>query len=319
MTLRTIPAKPVDEIPRDRWNRPLVIPPEGGKPVPYTRCTTYVDALDDKFNLTKWMQRMVAIGLVDRSDLLLAVAAHRDDKKKLNAIVEEAMEAAKAHAAATTGTALHALTETIDRGQTVGAFPDTYRADIDAYGKATEPLTVLPDYIERFMVLDSLRIGGTPDRIVELNGRRYIADLKTGSVDWGMGKIAQQLAVYSRSATYDHTTGARGRVEGVDQDRAIVIHLPAGSGTCELLWVDIAAGWEAVQLSTQVRAWRTRKDLSEPLDANETSKRYRIAELIAAATTVEELTDLYRTHKNHWNDDLTASAAARKAALADAS
>jgi glycine betaine/proline transport system substrate-binding protein len=34
----------------------------------------------------------------------------------------------------------------------------------------------------------------------------YIADLKTGSVDFGAGKIAMQLAVYSRSVFYDHQT-----------------------------------------------------------------------------------------------------------------
>src|SRR5215831_14489249 len=96
-------------IRRDRWLRPLVVPPGGGKPVPYTRCTTYVSALEDTYNLSRWQQRMVAIGLAERQDLLLAVAAHRDDKAHLNELCEKALEAAKGSAPATTGTALHKL------------------------------------------------------------------------------------------------------------------------------------------------------------------------------------------------------------------
>src|SRR5689334_2925212 len=68
---------PAPQVPRDRWQRPLVVPPKGGKPVAYTRCTTFVGCLEDTFNLSRWQQRMVALGLNDRPDLLLAVAAHR--------------------------------------------------------------------------------------------------------------------------------------------------------------------------------------------------------------------------------------------------
>jgi hypothetical protein len=41
---------------------------------------------------------------------------------------------------------------------------------------------------------------------VEYGGKRYIADLKTGSIEWGTLKIAAQLAVYARSHTYDVAT-----------------------------------------------------------------------------------------------------------------
>src|SRR4051812_961950 len=190
-------VSPPVEVPRDRYGRPLVVPNTGGKPVPYTRCTTFVDCLEDKFNLQKWEKRMVALGLADRPDLLLAAAAHRDDKNKLNEICDNAKEAAKASASATTGTALHALTEQHDRGQTLGVLPADAKADLAAYVAATEPFEHLG--IEEFVVHDGFKIGGTFDRLVRYNGQTYIADLKTGSVDFGMGKIAMQLAVYARS------------------------------------------------------------------------------------------------------------------------
>ena len=51
------------EIERDRYGRPLVKPPKGGKSVPYTRATTIANSLDDPAALTAWKMRMAAIGL----------------------------------------------------------------------------------------------------------------------------------------------------------------------------------------------------------------------------------------------------------------
>src|SRR4029077_1611195 len=116
-----------------------------------------------------------------------------DVKEKANGICEQAMEAALARAGATTGTALHEMTRTLDSGRDPGLVPDDARRDLDAYAKATAPLTSL--FIEHPMVRDDLQIGGTPDRIVELGGQVYIADLKTGRVDYAALKIAMQLSV----------------------------------------------------------------------------------------------------------------------------
>lgn len=251
------------EVPRDRWDRPLIIPPDGGAPVPYARVTKFTDVLDDKKNLELWQQRMVALGLADRPDLLLAVAAHRDDKRKLNQLCRAAQEAASSSAASTTGTALHAITEQHDRG-TLKVVPPQVKDDLDSYIRATEPFENL--YIEQFVVNDHLQVGGTPDRVVRYNGRSYIWDLKTGlRVDYSFGKFAMQLGTYSRSSLYDPATGKRTKLD-VDQNRGIVAHLPAGSGECTLYWVDIAAGWEGALIAADVQGWRKRKNLAVPFD-----------------------------------------------------
>lgn len=283
---------PVPEIPRDRWGRPMVAPPAGGKPVAYTRCTTFVDCLEDKYNLQNWMKRMVCVGLSMRPDLLLAVSAHSDDKKRLDKIAEDALEAAKANAAATTGTALHSLTEKVDRGEELPVIPDAYVADLEAYRRTTALLN--PVAIEQFTVYDPYRIGGTPDRVVNYKNKCYIADVKTGSIQWGMGKIAMQLAVYSRSTPYDFQAKTRTPwpVE-VDQDRAIVIHLPAGEGRCELHWVDIDRGWRAVDLASQVRDWRSAKDLSTPFAIDLADPTDEIVASITECSTVTELRAAY--------------------------
>jgi hypothetical protein len=241
---------------RDRFGRPYVTPPGGGRQITYTRCTTFIDVLEDKFRLEQWRQRQVALGLADRKDLILAVAAHRGDKERLNGICDEAREYALSSAAATMGTALHALTQLVDRGTPLPVISDDAAADLDAYRDAMKPLTVVAQ--EQFGVHDHLKVAGTWDRVVEWKGRRFIADIKTGKIDWDINKISMQLAVYSRCQVYDIPTNTRMHHD-VDQSNGLIIHLPAGAARCDLIWVNLRDGWEGVELAGQVREWRRRK------------------------------------------------------------
>jgi len=326
---------PEPTIGRDRWGRPMVVPPNGGKPVAYRRATTYIKVIEDTYNLGQWMQRMVALGLASRPDLLLSVSAHRDDKKALNKIVDDAREAAAASAAATTGTALHALTELIDRGQDLPAgLPDTAKASLEAYRVATAPLKA--KHIERFTVLDTHQVGGTPDRVVEVGGESYIADVKTGSIEYGALTIAMQLAIYSRAWLYDIATHERS-AHGASTTRGLIIHLPADpekwadptKAECHLHWVDLEAGWDAVKVAAQIWEQRKRKfaDLTEPFTgppgrpslhaakAEETREAGAVAEQVAklermirACNSADEIRALWSVHASQWDDHLTAVA-----------
>uniref|UniRef100_A0AAU8B1S0 PD-(D/E)XK endonuclease-like domain-containing protein n=1 Tax=Dulem virus 32 TaxID=3145750 RepID=A0AAU8B1S0_9CAUD len=274
MTATQSGLRPV-EVQRDRWQRPLVIPPGGGKPVPYTRCTTYIDVLEDKYNLQKWMQRMVAVGLGTRQDLHLSVASMASDpegnKASLDRLCESAIEAAKASAKATIGTALHAYIERINRQEDPGLIPAQYQPHIDAYRQHVLPALGQPRAVERFCVHDGLQVGGTPDLITPLSGSvlatgipdgGYVCDLKTGpsTLKYGALKVAMQLAIYARSDFYNAETGQR-RPHGAHKDKGIVIALDSDTAQVGLHWVDLEAGWEAVQIATEVRHWRKRKDL----------------------------------------------------------
>jgi hypothetical protein len=196
------------EIPRDRWGRPLILPPGETKRVAYRRCTTFVGCLEDTYNLMNWKNRQVAYGMGQRKDLVLAAAAaDPDDKRKLNEIAEKATEHAMASASATT--ALHALTERIDRGQPLGFVPAEYEADIAAYREATKSIEF--SGIESFRVHDEWRVAGTADRIgKDRRGRIRIYDIKTGSIDYPH-KMAMQLAMYARSVPYDIESDQRGK------------------------------------------------------------------------------------------------------------
>lgn len=306
---------PAAVIERDHWDRPLVVPPDGGKAVAYTRCTRYVEVLEDKYNLHQWELRQCSIGLADRPDLLLAVSAHRDDKKELNKITKKAKEAAKSSAASTTGTAVHALCERVDRGRPLGIVPASAKADVEAYQAATSFLEHL--HIEQFTVQDDLRIGGTPDRVVRWGDNLYIADLKTGKdIELGGLKIAMQLAVYANSVPY-FPPGIRKGYDGwVNKDEAIVIHLPAGQAKPKLYFVDIAAGWAAVSTASAVRNWRSRKDWYQPIEAPRSvppaAALSAVEKQIAATSTVAELYAMWRPD---WTDAEIQRARERKAEL----
>jgi len=251
------------EITRDRYGRPMVVPPKGGKAVPYTRTTTVAGSLDDGTALVAWKLRMAAAGLTLRPDLLLAASANRDNKLEMDKLVEDAMEAAGATSAATIGTAIHTLTEKYDRGEDLGVIPEEYVADIQAYADATKKFNNM--FIEQFCVLDKYKIAGTPDRVVGYKGELFISDLKTGSIAYP-NKIAMQLAVYAHGLPYDPATATRGSWGGVNQEKAIIVHLPAGSGKCELHFVDIKQGWKGIELAMKVRAFRdTKKSLVTPI------------------------------------------------------
>ena len=328
-----------EEIPRDQWGRPKVVPPGEDKAVGYTRCTTYVGALEDTYGLGKWQQRMVAAGLAARHDLLLQVnslgpmpddeSLARRWKHAMDGACQAAMEAAGASAAATVGSALHLLTEQLDRGKEINVPPD-YRTHMDNYRRATEKFTAV--HIERFTVQDDLRIGGTPDRVLAIDGLPglYIGDLKTGDTEYGVNKMAMQLAVYSRSQLYNFDTQERSSLGEVNTDRGLIIGLSAKTGEVEMFWVDLNAGWEAVvQLAGPVRAWRSRKDIKTPyvdnpapfqLPANHRAVA-ALTNAIGMAVSVQELGDLWRTANaaGEWTDEHTQAAAVRKQYLAQAS
>lgn len=268
MTMTATPPTKVDP-PRDRWGRYLIPDPETGKPTGYTRATTFAKSVSDTFGLTKWMLRMGGLGLAQRQDLLMAIASTAPgDNKTLDRLMEEAKDHAGAMAGATIGTALHTFTEQHDLGLDP-VVPAPYDADVAAYAQAIldAGLTILPEHIEQIVVIPSLQVAGTLDRIVRTaDGRLMIADLKTGKdVSYAMGEIAVQLALYAAAPyTFDPTTGELDAMPVVDQETALVFHAPAGTGTCTVLEVDITAGRAMFDTITTVRDWRKRRDLHKP-------------------------------------------------------
>lgn len=256
---------PTVDIPRDRWGRPLIIPEGGGKAVPYTRMSTLSKALDDKTALTKWKQRQVVVGLGARPDLVQVAQTVKGDDRKLDEVVESAMVAAESERAANLGTALHALSEEVDKGTPVAELPEWAREDMAAYKAALTGIEILA--AEMFVVVDEIAAAGTFDRLVRLpDGRAMVADLKTGRHEPRYPQGAtQQIAGYSRGHLYDAEKGRVGHLPslGIDQDHGLLIHCPAGTGTCDLYLLDLNVGWSLIQVSVAVRAAFKEKVITE--------------------------------------------------------
>lgn len=269
-----VDVKPEARIKRDRWGRYEIPHPVTGKTQSWTRATTLASTLADRFGLEQWSKRNVVLGIGARVDLYAqAAAALPEDKDTLNQIVAQAEEASKAKAGANTGSALHRFTERADAGEDVQA-PAPWDADLAAYRSTMNEagLTVVAGWLERVLLVPEVDVAGTCDRLLDV-GRwgalPRIGDLKTAKnvVRYGMTEIALQLSLYAHATHwFDPDAGELHKIDvKIDQERAIVMHLPVGQGRCTLYEVDIAAGWDAVRLAVDVRNWRKRKDLCAEL------------------------------------------------------
>lgn len=131
------------------------------------------------------------------------------------------------------GTALHRIVERHNRGE-LDDCPDLFTERLTAYRDAIAAagIVVRRDLVERVAVLGRHRIAGTFDIGVEVGGRLYVADLKTGSgIDFGARGFAVQLAIYANAETlYDYRTDTHEDAPAFDTDRGLIIHLPSTGG-----------------------------------------------------------------------------------------
>ncbi|WP_405057037.1 hypothetical protein OG474_30415 [Kribbella sp. NBC_01505] len=267
----------------------------------YTRVTSYIDVLEDKSSIHAWDMRNVLLGVARDPDLLNGVLSKNPEFKQhkdwLNRRAQSAKKVAGANEKSDKGTYKHSLSELIDRDEQL---PDEVTfgdiLDMDGYKRGTRFFNVSD--IEGLVVVDQLKVAGTPDRAstwacyrhittdelgmftcdpgrnwayvpliapdgsVILPTDKLITDLKTGTIEYGGLKMAMQLSIYARGEWYSHTPAnlgdCRTPIENVRTDWGIIMNLPADTGELELYWADLSLGWEAVQLAGQVRDMRSR-------------------------------------------------------------
>lgn len=277
--------------PRDRWERPLLIPPKGGERIPYTRMSTLSGYLCDDFGLGTWQRRLLAIGMSEREDLCAMVAAlpalndakcnkkalskqqreqDKETKAKLDEYIDLALEQAGRNFKANMGTAIHGL---IENGQ-VDHAPAGVQADarsaLDAIKAAG--MTVLAS--ETFVANDELQAAGSFDHIIEVplpGWGPVIADVKTGDIDGKALSFAVQLSGYANSVVYDWHDDSRAPLESltdglrINRKVGLLIHVPLGAGETTFHRVDLMTGYHAARLATQVRKARSLPNLMSPV------------------------------------------------------
>jgi len=330
------------ETRRDRWKRYLVVPPEGGKPIGYTRATTIAKTLDDSGGLVNWRGRMVALGLAQRADLLALVATTDPaDKKALDSICERAAEAGGATIRRDQGTALHAALEQswIDPLNVPALFADDVRAVHDALAAAG--LSVVDGLAERIVVNDRYQVAGTFDLVLTNGTDRFIADIKTGASLLGALAFSVQLAIYAtadnlytQGAATDGSEDVRDPMPALDRERGVILHVQPGSGRCDLHWIDLTVGAAALELAHQVRAIRKAKPLT-PVEPTATAVLDAVGAVFPGTVEVSHVDDAWRdwmrtritavlagggelTLRGQWPADVTTLASGDPITLADA-
>jgi hypothetical protein len=248
---------------------------EGVREKTYRRVTSFIDVIDDKKNVQAWSERMVLIGVAEDMGFLTGVLDVDPNSKEGRDLLNRRAEAAKdlggANRKSDQGTHLHDLSERVDRHEALPeGLPDADVLDMRAYALATHGKFGIR-HMEELVVNEQLGVAGTPDRVSHWVGEGdliapdgtvigpdelLITDLKTGRVDFGALKMAMQLSIYSRSKLYVEGSPVRQDMENVNQKWGVIMHLPAGSGRCDLYWVDLTLGWRAVEVAQQVHEMR---------------------------------------------------------------
>jgi hypothetical protein len=95
--------------------------------------------------------------------------------------------------AARRGTAVHKITEDLDRGQEIGPVDPELLPYVEAYKKFRKENDITITNIERFVYNEEFWYAGALDRVMTINGTPSIVDIKTGVV---LKTTGLQLAAY---------------------------------------------------------------------------------------------------------------------------
>ncbi len=268
-----------------RVNRgvPMVMDETTGKFTRYKRASSSGNILDDDANLVDWSKRTIIYGASQRPDLMaMASTLNPDvDKKSMRDIVEDCLVSGKGTQRATSGTAVHRMLDLVDLDADWVPAPQ-FQAAVNAYVRTLDLYGLVPVDVEVHCVDDLRRIAGTADRryrttrnlvapdgqIIPI-GSVLVGDTKTGkSLEYAAGSYATQIAAYVDSVRYDVVTNERTPFDPPTYpDWALIMHVDAADGRCDVYWVDVNAGREALALAEQVREWRKRTDLITPARA----------------------------------------------------
>jgi hypothetical protein len=311
--------------PYVRNGRYRIIDPEGGRPVTWSRVTTFASTLADRYGLEQWGNRMVVHGIGKRLDLYaLARTIDKDDSKELNRIAAAAKDAACVDEGANLGTAFHHVAQRIrEAGLRLDglAIPGEYLGIAKTYVDTFARWDITPTvHNELYVAIPELRLVGRFDGLVDCRGYRYIFDDKTAkSLDFSLLEISIQLACYAHAAVmWDHESDQWVDMPVVAQDAALVLHTRTGEGTVDLVPIDIEKGWRHAATARDVReARRTAKQLVLPVDVGLPSRT--VDEVVTdaalraradAATSLEQLSALWRecVAAGTWTDDLASHA-----------
>lgn len=199
---RDTPTRTPGDFRRTKTGAPIVVDPSGAlvksgdrkgqpKTLTYGRASSAGSLIEDTYNLQKWAERRVALGIAvqcltrsegevlnDLDDLRNLEVDSPEWKEAADKIVVRAKEAALTSLAADRGTHVHALTEDHDAGavwltraqagEDLGIGVAAQAALVDAWKRMLDECGFEVLASEAKVVHDGWRLAGTLDRVVRL-------------------------------------------------------------------------------------------------------------------------------------------------------
>lgn len=236
----------------------------------WMRVSNLVSAYVDQYALRQWEQRQMMIAIRAShelyTELLEATSEQLADPYWDEQFLEKCKRVAGGSAGAEHGTQRHNEVEALHRGDDTRLYPSEVRRMLALYSSTLErhKLVPLSGMQERRVLVSALGAVGTLDNVVQDTGMfpvldNLVADLKTQRQFWEFLYIGAQLATYAHGeAMWDPVTGVWVDMPPVRQDVALVLWMPRGATTVDVLEVDIVKGWATAQ-----RAYKVVQDRQE--------------------------------------------------------
>lgn len=249
---------------------PKGVPAKSGVRVPYSSASGLADHIADPNFFHTWELRYLAKGLGQRPDLARLAASEvystglyarfeRGEKqasgRRLDSIIERALDHAQIHEKADYGSAFHQHTEPGAPRPAEGD-PEMTR-DVESFEDTLRRECIKIIETEVFTANDVTMSAGTYDHGVRVLGHPtldgyVIADKKTGRVDplhW-----AVQIASYANGEIYGRENDMRQDISNeINLEWGLVIHTGALTGKTTLYPVDLTLGWEVAQAAAVAR------------------------------------------------------------------
>lgn len=307
--------------------------PATGRDVRCMRASNGAKYLADLYAISQYDSRMTAAGAAQQNDEAEEIRAEirtldpkgtNAEKKRLNQLADALQRLAGSKVEADRGTFMHSLLEQVIAGTAVADLKctDSERADTEALLKmlANYGIVLQPQYAERVVVWQQMRIGGRVDGLAEYRGALEVVDLKTGADPFLYGEkeiIAQQLGYASMDAFF--SCGFRTfepRPDRLRYDRSLILVSPYGQAKPYVKSLDLAAArphW--IKAFEAKKFWLKMPGLSQTVNPRDRLRDLPLEQRIAAAITQKELLGLKREAGSAWTADLQTQAVAQLAVI----
>lgn len=285
-------SMPEPDVQRGTGGSPLLVPAGFGEAArtKYTRASYMADFLEEKDHIHRWEMRYLAIAMGQNADLAQLAAAETYNTgifkpskgreksasgRRVDDIIERALDRVGIHEKADRGTAVHGFTEPEwwTGGRTEQQIPEPLRGPVRSFWETNRREAIEIIGTEIFTANDNTLSAGTFDHAVKVHGHPVLGDDKVIIADKKTGRFSPfewciQISTYARGEVYDTDTDLRVPWPGeVNLDYGLVWQIDCEPGVPDdrrtKLWViDLQLGWRLAQAAAFVRDSHERKDIA---------------------------------------------------------